>query len=714
MRFRQTKIFALGCLFATASCAEAANPSPNPIKDISTLVSVLSNAQLHTPFDITGTVTYCESFGGGRIAIQDREKAICCWNYTNPTVLPSHGDIVRLTGLTGVSKKRVKSPCADCYGMTILGLGHPVAPKRISADKLASNDYENALVSLSGTITDALHDQIDAKWSFFMANCDGVVICAAMHYPELTSAKRNAYIGASVTLTGICKKHTGLRWAAKNILYLDSPDAITVLSPPPSDPFSAEPVTQLNFLGAKQVPNQVRRLASGTVITTWGRNKVLLKTDVAGLIKVELASDELPVRGKRILVSGYPETDLYNVILVHAIWKSDSSLPPHPEEAVQTISARTLIEDDQGRPRYCFDLHGHTVQIRGIVRGKPSEGNPDRCLYLDCDNCTVVVDAENSIRKISDLSIGTTISVTGICVMETDKINLNYLFPRINGFRIVPRSPADIQIISSPSWWTTRRLLVIIGVLSLVIVAFWVWNRILKSLVDRKSRELFNSQIGQAESELRIDERTRLAAELHDYIAQNLTAVSYQLTAAESAQKIKSSEATAFLANAMRMLQSCRVELRRCLWDLRNNALDDPDFGNAIRQTISPVTHGATVAVRFQVPRSHMSDRTAHAVLSILRELVANAVRHGNARQIRIAGDLTDGALRFSVSDNGTGFDTARRQDQSEGHFGLSGIVERVERLGGTFQIVSTLGKGAKAVVTIHVGNGDRTNRADT
>lgn len=298
--------------------------------------------------------------------------------------------------------------------------------------------------------------------------------------------------------------------------------------------------------------------------------------------------------------------------------------------------------------------------------------------------------------------------------METDKINLNYLFPRINGFRIVPRSPADIQIISAPSWWTTRRLLVIIGVLFLVIVAFWVWNRILKSLVDRKSRELFNSQIGQAESELRIDERTRLAAELHDYIAQNLTAVSYQLTAAESAQKIKSSEATAFLANAMRMLQSCRVELRRCLWDLRNNALDDPDFGNAIRQTISPVTHGATVAVRFQIPRSHISDRTAHAVLSILRELVANAVQHGKARQIRIAGDLTDGVLSFSVSDNGMGFDPARCQGQSEGHFGLSGIVERVERLGGTFQIASTPGKGAKAVVTIHVGNGDRTNRADT
>lgn len=707
-------MFALGCLLAMADCAEATNPFPSPIKDISTLVSVLSNAQLHTHFAITGIVTFCESFGGGRIAIQDHENAICCWNYTNPTVLPSHGDIVCLTGMTGISKKDVHAPCADCYGITIHGRGHPVVPKSISADKLALNDCENALVSLSGTITDALHDQIDAKWSFFMVNCDGVVICAAMHYPELTSARRNAYIGASATLTGICKKHTGLRWAAKNILYLDSPDAITVLTPPPSDPFSAEPVTQLNFLGAKQVPNQVRRLASGTVITTWGRNKALLKTDVAGLIKVELASDELPVRGKRILVSGYPETDLYNVILVHAIWKNDSSLPPHPEEAVQTISARTLIEDDQGRPRYCFDLHGHTVQIRGIVRGKPSEGNPDRCLYLASDNCTVVVDAENSIREISNLAIGATISVTGTCIMETDKFNLNYLFPRINGFRIVPRSFADIKIISSPPWWTTSRLLAVIGILFLATVVFLVWNRILKSLVDRKSRELFDSQIGQAESELRIDERTRLAAELHDYIAQNLTAVSYQLTAAESAQRIRSPEATSFLGNAMRMLQSCRVELRRCLWDLRNNALDDPDFGNAIRQTISPVTHGATIAVRFQVSRSQVSDRTAHTVLSILRELVANAVQHGKARQIRIAGDLTNGALSFSVSDNGTGFDPARRQDQSEGHFGLSGIVERVERLGGTFQIVSTPGKGAKAVVTIHVGNGECTNRADT
>ena len=149
------------------------------------------------------------------------------------------------------------------------------------------------------------------------------------------------------------------------------------------------------------------------------------------------------------------------------------------------------------------------------------------------------------------------------------------------------------------------------------------------------------------------------------------------------------------------MLRSCRTELRRCIWDLRNDALDEKDFSAAIRQTLSPVIGNAALFVRFNVSRAHLNDITAHAILSILRELAYNAVHHGEAKNIRIAGERTATEIRFSLRDDGCGFDSRSCPGPAEGHFGLSGIRDRVGHLGGYFTIESTPGKGTRAFVSI-------------
>ena len=107
------------------------------------------------------------------------------------------------------------------------------------------------------------------------------------------------------------------------------------------------------------------------------------------------------------------------------------------------------------------------------------------------------------------------------------------------------------------------------------------------------------------------------------------------------------------------------------------------------------------LAVRFNVSRSRLLDSTSHSILCIVRELAANAVRHGKARHVRIAGECHDGTISFSVRDDGTGFDTANCPGLSEGHFGLEGIRERVERLRGTFTLRSSPGEGTRADITL-------------
>ena len=95
------------------------------------------------------------------------------------------------------------------------------------------------------------------------------------------------------------------------------------------------------------------------------------------------------------------------------------------------------------------------------------------------------------------------------------------------------------------------------------------------------------------------------------------------------------------------------------------------------------------------------SDSQAHAVLSIVRELTANAICHGKAANVRIAGCLDGGRIVFSVRDDGTGFDPALCGGPTQGHFGLSGIRTRVKKLGGTLEIDSCQGKGTNVKVSI-------------
>jgi signal transduction histidine kinase len=107
------------------------------------------------------------------------------------------------------------------------------------------------------------------------------------------------------------------------------------------------------------------------------------------------------------------------------------------------------------------------------------------------------------------------------------------------------------------------------------------------------------------------------------------------------------------------------------------------------------------VSVRFSVPRGKLSDKTVHALLRSIRELVVNALRHGGATDIKVAGALEGEHLICSVTDNGSGFDPASAPGVLQGHFGLQGIRERIDALGGEFTIESTPDKGTKARMKI-------------
>ena len=263
------------------------------------------------------------------------------------------------------------------------------------------------------------------------------------------------------------------------------------------------------------------------------------------------------------------------------------------------------------------------------------------------------------------------------------------------------RRPGDIEILSRPSWWTAGRLGVAFCLLAAFLIAILIWNVSLKALAARRGHELALEQIRRIKATLKITERTRLAVDLHDALSQNLTGIAFQIDLVTRLSGAGDAKIARHLDIAAKTLQSCRNELRSCIWDLRTLALDDPSMEDAIRTTLQPHLDMAKLSVRFAVPRSRLNDNTAHAILKIVRELVSNAIRHGKATSVRIAGAIDGNRVRLSVQDNGTGFDPATRPDVTTGHFGLDGIAKRIKAYNGELEILSAPGTGAKVTVSL-------------
>ena len=273
--------------------------------------------------------------------------------------------------------------------------------------------------------------------------------------------------------------------------------------------------------------------------------------------------------------------------------------------------------------------------------------------------------------------------------------------PHISGLTLVLRGKDDVAVLARPPWLTPGRFLVILSALTGVLALVLVWNASLRVLVERRGRELARKQVEATHAKLKTVERTRLATELHDSVVQNLTGAAMEIRAARAALPVPGEDPAPHLDIALKTINSSRAELRNCIWDLRNQALETNDVDEAVRITLRPHLAGARLNVRFDVPRRDIPDNEFHDILCIVRELAVNAVRHGRASSIDVAGALDGGRLRFSVADDGCGFDPASRPGMEQGHFGLEGVMERVKSLDGSADIASAPGKGTRVSVDI-------------
>ena len=200
-----------------------------------------------------------------------------------------------------------------------------------------------------------------------------------------------------------------------------------------------------------------------------------------------------------------------------------------------------------------------------------------------------------------------------------------------------------------------------------------------------------------------IEERTRIARDMHDTLAQNLGGVALMIEAIEVRDEGSAAGAGRQLEEASRLLRYSLAEAYRAIRDLRTDTLENHDLLASVSAVLERATTGNALRFRLRGDAGGppLSARVQEGVLRIVQESVANVVRHAQAQTIDVELARSDRHLRVVVSDDGRGFDTREGFSLEERHYGLIGMRERAERLGGRLEVTSVAGKGTRVLVEV-------------
>jgi signal transduction histidine kinase len=195
-----------------------------------------------------------------------------------------------------------------------------------------------------------------------------------------------------------------------------------------------------------------------------------------------------------------------------------------------------------------------------------------------------------------------------------------------------------------------------------------------------------------------LEERTRLAREIHDTLAQQLTGIVLELEAADTLLNRGSERrAKGSVEKARELARGALREARRSVWNLRPAPLSATGLVAAIGHEVEAWEERTGIPARFKaraVPQHPSLAPTAEvALLRIGQEALSNVARHGRAEHVDVELRAQAQELILSVRDDGVGFDPAASAPR-EDCFGLDGMAERARNAGGTLTVVSSPGHG--------------------
>ncbi|MER6025367.1 sensor histidine kinase [Streptomyces sp. NPDC001851] len=205
------------------------------------------------------------------------------------------------------------------------------------------------------------------------------------------------------------------------------------------------------------------------------------------------------------------------------------------------------------------------------------------------------------------------------------------------------------------------------------------------------------------------DERRRLAAEIHDTIAQGLTGIIAQLQVVANAPDLTT--ARTHLERAATLARHSLGEARRSVHNLTPVALAADGLPEALKKTVVEWGERTGVRAEFTVTGTteQLHDEVSATLLRIAQEALSNAARHARATRVGVTLSFMDDEVTLDIRDDGTGFDPAAVPERTRsGGFGLDGMRARAERIAGSLTVESEPGHGTAVSARVPLVRDDR------
>ena len=581
-------------------------------------------------------------------------------------------------------------------------------PRQTDAERFFSGADDSLLIEVTGVV----HDVVDAgsDWRLNLESAGRPFV--AVVTKSATPDDPQQLVDAEVRLTGVPLSIFNTRGEfLQPKLWVGRPEWFSVVSPPPHPPFECPEVAITSLARFRPEPFRGHRIRTKGVVIHTAPGQAVHLQDGAGGVRVASRSVERFEPGDCVEVAGFIDRRGRVAGLTDAIFrKTDSGPPPNPTAitpdevvAINTKSAASGVMASPG------DYEGCLIRFPArLLEARVSHDSG--LLLLSAGKTSVVAVADLAdFTALRRLMPGSELEVTGIVATEWKVDPTKWPATILDRMTLLIRSPDDVRLLRTPSWWTPQRLGILLAGVAAALAGALAWLWLLRRQVKTQSTllaaEMRSRRDAVVEFNATLTERNRLAANLHDTLLQTLGGIGFQLDACEGSRGQDEDDAKVHFEVARRMVNHATSELHSSVWAMRSLPIRQQSFPEALRTLVARIGegHAAETFVHTSGNLGEVPEFVAGNLLLIVQEAVYNALRHGRPATVHVAvsDEPATQSIRVDVRDDGRGFAVGDAQGVEQGHFGLHGMRERAERLGGTLAIESTPEGGTTVRATV-------------
>jgi signal transduction histidine kinase len=641
-------------------------------------------AQRGYPVNLRGVVT-CVVQEHNAFIVQDATRAVFVINASPEKALPQRGQILEVQGK---SDKGSFAPLVRMSRLQTLGTGVLPEPVQPTWDQLMNGSLDDQQVEIRGVVEEALPRPAGypPQWSKLTLRTTEGALWVDVWLVGTNFFKLENYEDAVVRLRGCLfvalTQDTHQLDLGHVRMYVD---AIAVDQPAPADEFSAPKKRAKELILFDPQANAFQRVkVSGQVLHMIGRDYFMM--DGTNGLRFTLRQPAIKLHtGDKADVVGYPELGGAAPHLRCAVARKTGhdSLP----------DPRNLSPDDL--PNAIYD--STRVRIEGrLVSSRATPTN--QTLEVQAGSWRFIARARLKTPGPPLPPIGSRLALVGVYAAQGGNAMLD---GNVAPFDLLLHSPADIHVLSMPSWWTLPRLLVAVGVLICALVLSVLWITQLHRQVEERTTELatqiHNRQ--RVENQRAMEqERARIAQDLHDELGSGITEISMLATVAASAPPATGNGHGGPLEEIGDRARQMVTALDEIVWAMnpKHDSLSSLVSYSCLYADrllkLANVTCQLKGAV--DLPDRTVSSVHRHEFFLAFKEAITNVVRHSGATEVRLGFRLIGHRLRLSIADNGRGLSA---DPGARGGNGLANMRMRLEKMGGRFEIASQEGRGTIA-----------------